>query len=172
MNAALTESPPAVPEIRDIAPPIDVFPYPLWMVLTALAIALILLGLAAWLFIRWWKKRPKPAPPTPRAIAMRELDSLRARLESIEPYRFSIAVSDVLRGFIAAQYGLRATKQTSPEFLASMAKARQFTEDDRTLLTEFLERCDLIKFAHVDATSADSSELLRSAIAFVQGVRA
>jgi len=171
MNAALTESPPAVPEIRDIAPPIDVFPYPLWMVLTALGIALMVLGLAVWLFIRWWKKRPKSAPPTPRVIAMRELDSLRARIESIEPYRFSIVVSDVLRGFIAAQYGLRATRQTSPEFLASIANARQFTEDDRTLLAKFLEHCDLIKFAHIDATSADSSELLRSAIAFVQGVR-
>jgi hypothetical protein len=142
------------------------------MVLTALAIALFVLAVAAWLFMRWWKKRPKPAPPTPRAVAMRELDSLRARIESMEPYRFSIAVSDVLRGFIAAQYALRATKQTSPEFLASIADARRFTDDDRALLAEFLERCDLIKFAHVDATSADSSELLRSAIAFVQGVRA
>ena len=172
MNAAPTPAPPPVPEIRDIAPPVDVFPYPLWMVLTAAAIALALLGLAAWLFIRWWKKRPKPAPPTPRAIAMRELESLRMRVEGIEPYRFSIAVSDVLRGFVAAQYGLRATKQTSPEFLASIAQARQFTPDDRTLLAEFLEHSDLIKFAHIDATSADSSALLRSAIAFVQGARA
>lgn len=172
MNAAPTPSPSAVPEIRDIAPPIDVFPYPPWMVFTAIAVVLIVLGIAAWLFMRWWKKRPKPAPPSPRSVALRELDSLRARIESIEPYRFSIAVSDVLRGFIAAQYGLRATKQTSPEFLASIAKARQFTADDRTLLAEFLEHCDLIKFAHIDATSADSAESLRSAIAFVQGVRA
>lgn len=172
MNAAPTPTPPEVPEIRDIAPPMNVFPYPLWMVLTVVAGLLLLIGLTTWLFLRWWRKRPQPAPPGPRVIAMRELDSLRARIENMEPYRFSIAVSDVLRGFIAAQYGLRATKQTSPEFLASIAKTKTFTEDDRTLLAEFLEHCDLIKFAHIDATSADSAALLRSAIAFVQGVRA
>ena len=75
------------------------------MVLTAIAVVLAVLALAAWLFIRWWRKRPKPAPPTPRAIALRELDALRARVERTEPYKFSIAVSDVLRGFIAGSHG-------------------------------------------------------------------
>ena len=67
MNAAPPPSPPAVPEIRDIAPPIDVFPYPLWMVLTAAACALLVLGVAAWLIVRWIKSRPAPPPQIGRA---------------------------------------------------------------------------------------------------------
>jgi hypothetical protein len=46
-----------------------------------------------------------------------------------------------------------------------------FTAGDRTLLGHFLEKCDLIKFARVQATSADNSDLVESALAFVQGGR-
>jgi Domain of unknown function (DUF4381) len=173
MNVATPPPQPqsSVPEIRDIAPPIDVFPYPLWMVIAAAVLALIVLGLVVWLIVRTIKRRPPPPPLTPRAQAIRELEALRSKVEKLEPYAFSIEVSDVLRRFITAQYGLHATQQTSPEFLAAISRAPEFSNEDRVLLERFLERCDLIKFAHIDATQADSSELLRSAIGFVQGGR-
>lgn len=161
-----------LPEIRDIAPPVDVFPYPPWMVALAVAAALFVLGLLIWWFVRWLQRRPGAPPLTPRAIAIRELTALQAKVDLVEPYEFSVAVSDVLRTYIGAQYGLRAKEQTSPEFLASISNAPQFSEDDKALLSRFLEKCDLIKFAHIDATSGDSSELLSSALGFVQGVRA
>jgi hypothetical protein len=46
-----------------------------------------------------------------------------------------------------------------------------FSESDRSLLGHFLEKCDMIKFARMQATSADNSELVESALAFVQGGR-
>src|SRR4029434_7896500 len=104
-----------------------------------------------------------------RMIAMRELDLLRPQVQTLDPYEFSVKVSDVLRTFIEAQYGLRATHQTSPEFLASLAESKEFSEGDRDLLAQFLERCDLIKFARVDASSTDSAILHERAVAFVQG---
>lgn len=162
---------PAVPEIRDIAPPIDVFPYPLWMIVTAGILALLIVLLAGWLVVRKLRQKPPVPPPTPRAAAMRSLNALREQVEKLDPYAFSIAVSDVLRGFVANQFGLHATQQTSPEFLAAIQGAAAFSADDRESLARFLERCDLIKFARIDATTADSAELLNRAIAFVQGVR-
>lgn len=162
---------PAVPEIRDIAPPIDVFPYPLWMIVAAGIVALLFALLAGWLIVRRLRRRPPVPPPTPRAAAMRSLNALREQVEKLDPYAFSIAVSDVLRGFVTAQFGLHATQQTSPEFLAAIQGAAAFSEEDRESLARFLERCDLIKFARIDATTADSAELLSKAIAFVQGVR-
>jgi hypothetical protein len=75
----------------------------------------------------------------------------------------------VLRAYVGAAYGLHAPRQTSPEFLASISGYEKFTDADRSLLAGFLERCDLIKFAHVDADATDSERLLESAVGFVQG---
>jgi hypothetical protein len=157
--------------IRDITPPVAV-PIPLWQWALIIAGALILLGLVAWLFRKYWSKRPSAPPPTPRSIAIRELEKLRSQVRSVEPYAFSIGVSDVLRTYVGAQYGLRAREQTSPEFLASIQQSPGFTPDDRTLLADFLERCDLIKFARIQADQQVSEDLLSSAVAFVQGGRA
>jgi len=171
--AAITAAPdtPAPVELRDIAPPLDVFPYPLWMVLTVAGIALVVLGVLAWMLFHWVRRRQVPPLPTPRGLALRELEKLRAQVRTAEPYAFSFAVSDVLRSFIGAQFGLHAREQTSPEFLAAITQANRFHESERSLLAVFLEKCDLIKFARIDATADDSTKLLESAIAFVQGGR-
>lgn len=164
---------PVSQSIRDIAPPVDVLAYPLWMVITAAVIVGLLLIFLLWLIVRWVRRRPAPPPLSPAAIALRELEKLRGRSRDTEPYEFSVAVSDVLRTFINdAKFRLPATRQTSPEFLAAIASAPLFSEGDRTLLRHFLEKCDLIKFARVQATSDDNSELVQSALAFLQGGRA
>jgi hypothetical protein len=89
--------------------------------------------------------------------------------DRIKPYRFSIRVSDVLRRYVTEQFDLPVTKQTSVEFLAALAKASPFSAEEKTLLEDFLSRCDLIKFARYDATSADSRLLLEEAVRFVKG---
>lgn len=158
-----------LPEIRDIVSPLDVFPWPPWMVALVVIFVLILIFVTAWLIIRAMRRRPAPPPPTPRAVAVRALEALRPEVERLAPYEFSVRVSDVLRSYIEGQFGLRAKEQTSPEFLASLADAKRFGEGDQALLARFLEKCDLIKFARIDASSEDSAALLASALAFVQG---
>jgi hypothetical protein len=176
-SAPATPAPPAPPappppvEIRDIAPPVDVFPYPPWMVAVAVGVAVVILALIVWLIVRWARSRPAPPPPTPRAIALRELERLRPQVQSLDPHDFSFPVSDVLRTYIGAEYHLHAPQQTSPEFLAAISGSPKFSDADRTLLATFLDRCDLIKFARIDASSDDSARLLESAISFVQGGR-
>ena len=172
--AAINSAPapqPELPEIKDIAPPLDIFPWPTWMVVCAIIVALaVVAGIVALIVIRM-RNRPKPPPPTPREIALRELDALRPQVERQSPYDFSIAVSDVLRGYIGEQFRLHAREQTSTEFLSAISRSVKFSENEKSLLTGFLERCDLIKFARIDATSADSGQLLASAIDFVKGER-
>ncbi len=177
---AIEQAPPAKPapvppgslEIRDIAPPVDVFPYPLWQVGLAAAVVLALLGLLIWWIARRLS-RPSIVPPlSPRAAALRALEELRGKVRELEPYTFSIAVSDVLRHFVDGQYGFRAERQTSPEFLATISQSPTLTEEDRGLLADFLERCDLIKFARIGGSEETNRALLESAAAFVQGGRA
>jgi multisubunit Na+/H+ antiporter MnhC subunit len=157
------------PAIRDIRPPLDVFPYPMWMVVTAGVIGLAVLALVVAGLVRAARNRPAAPPPTARDIALRRLKEAEADIARLAPYAFSIQVSDILRQYVSAQYHLHATEQTSQEFLAEAAKSPHFTGADKTLLAEFLERCDLIKFAHVDATQDDSRALLAQAVKFVKG---
>jgi hypothetical protein len=110
---------PKAPEIHDIAPPVDI-PMPLWVKLLIAASALVVLALAVWGAIRLAKRATKTPPVPPRTIALRELEALRPQVHTLDPHAFSVEVSDVLRRYIDAQYGLRAGKQTSPEFLASI----------------------------------------------------
>jgi len=167
----LNGGPPSTPpvQIRDIAPPVDFFPYPLWMVIVAGCVAAIVLGVLVWLLVRWLRRPPVLPPPLPREVALSALEQLRSQVQVMEPYAFSIAVSDVLRTYVGAAYGLHAPRQTSPEFLASISAYEKFTNADRSLLAGFLEQCDLIKFARVDADVTVSEKLLESAVAFVQG---
>jgi len=158
--------------IQDIAPPIDVFPYPAWVVASVAAVAAVLLVLVIWLIVRWIRNRPAPLPPTPRETAIANLNKAREQIETIEPYAFSILVSDILRAYVAAQFQLHAKQQTSPEFLASISGFTRFTDQEKVLLSVFLEKCDLIKFARIDATPEDSSMLVEQAIRFVEGGKA
>lgn len=158
---------PELPPIRDIAPPVDVLPWPWWMVAGAVLLLLLLLALLVGGVIWLLKRRPKSPPPTPREIALRELEKLRLQAREVTPHDFSFLVSDVLRSYIGAQYGLHAREQTSPEFLAQIARAPQFSARDKEHLTQFLERCDLLKFAQVEAAGSENTELLESARNFV-----
>ena len=157
------------PELAPIAPPVPVFPYPMWMVATECIVLLLVVSSIIWAVVRYIRNRPQPPPPTARELALAALERLRNRIAQIEPYPFSIEVSDVLRGFVAGEFRVRATQQTSPEFLAAAAASPRFSEADKTLLAAFLDKADLIKFARVHATVSDSEQLLEQARRFVEG---
>lgn len=154
-------------EFHDIAPPVDYSLLPPWVVLVAAFGVLALLGLIGWSVWRWLRK-PKPEQ-SPQARALDLLARARGEIAQLNPYEFSIRVSDILRRYVMEQYQLPLTRQTSVEFLEALARAPRFSADERTLLADFLNRCDLIKFARYDATTADSDLLLDEATRFVKG---
>jgi hypothetical protein len=157
----------ATEEFHDIAPPVDYSLLPPWVIFCAAAVALVLCGLGAWWIRRRWQ-RPRPQP-SPRQRTLELLDRISRQIETLSPYQFSIRVSDILRRYVTDHYQLPVTRQTSVEFLAALTKASPFSEDEKSLLEDFLNRCDLIKFARYDATTEDSRLLLEEATRFVQG---
>ncbi len=154
-------------EFHDIAPPVDYSLIPPWLVFVIAFVVLSLLGLVVWWLAQRRKSELPPKPP--REITLEELEQIRGEIEIMSPYQFSIRVSDILRRYVTQQYGLPATRQTSIEFLTATAKAPSFSADDKSLLEDFLNRCDLIKFAKYEATTSDSELLLEEAIGFVKG---
>ena len=166
-SSAPTPSPVAPPDIRSIVPP---QPYYVsaggfWLVIAGVCVGLALVLL--WFLLR----RPKkPAGPglTPRQIAAKRLQELDARVDTLDARTFGGAVADVLREFIGAQYGLHPERQTSEEFLASITGSRTFSAVEHSLLSEFLDGCDLLKFARADATLDGKRRLLRQAVDFLE----
>jgi len=156
----------AAEEFHDITGPVDYFLLQPWMIFCAVAAVLLLAGLTYWL-VKRWRSRPVVVP-TPQQRALDLLARAETEIEKLTPYQFSIRVSDILRRYVTEQYELPVTRQTSVEFLNALA-ATSFTGDEQTLLTDFLNRCDLIKFARYDATREDSRLLLDEAERFVKG---
>jgi hypothetical protein len=154
-------------EFHDIAPPVDYFVLKPWMVFCAIAGTLLLIGLIVWL-VKWWRRRPAKIL-TPRERALDQLARIESQIETLPPYQFSIRVSDILRRYVTEQYQLPVTRQTSVEFLNALAATSPFSADEQSLLSDFLNRCDLIKFARYEATTGDSRSLLEEANRFVKG---
>jgi membrane protein implicated in regulation of membrane protease activity len=154
-------------EFHDISPPVNYSLLPMWAIFVTAFAALTVLGLLIWLAAR--RRKLTEPPKSPRERAIEALGRIQVQIESLNPYRFSIRVSDILRNYVTEQYDLPVTRQTSVEFLERLRKASPFSEDEKALLEDFLNRCDLIKFARYEATTADSRMLLEEATRFVQG---
>jgi hypothetical protein len=153
--------------LPDIAPPVSYSLVPPWMIFVASLIVLTIIGLASWYARRFFRKKQVTLSPRERALAA--LNRIESEVEKIPPYQFSIRVSDILRRYVMEQFDLPMTRQTSVEFLNAIASAASFSDDEKILLADFLNRCDLIKFARYEATTADSRLLLDEARQFVKG---
>jgi hypothetical protein len=171
MTAALgTASPLLVLQAElyhEIAPPVSYSLTPRWLVFAVALLVLSILGAVIWWFIRR-PKRQLP-PKLPRQRALEALDRIEDDVDRMTPYEFSIRLSDILRSYVTEQFGLPVTRQTSVEFLERIARNPQFSADEKSLLKDFLDRCDLIKFARYAATPVDSRLLLDEATRFVKG---
>ncbi len=152
---------------NDIVPPVNYSLIPPWMIFVASLAVLTIIGLAVWYGRKLFRKN-KPIP-TPRERALAALNEIEKEIERINPYQFSIRVSDILRRYVMEQFDLPITRQTSVEFLNAIGSGANFSDDEKTLLADFLNRCDLIKFARYEATPADSRLLLDEARQFVKG---
>ena len=167
LPGAVLQSPTAAPDIKDIVPPQPFYVSGSFWWLVIAGACLLWAAPVLWLLLR--PKRQPPAPlPSPREVAERRLRELEARMEHLDARTFGGAVCDVLRGYIGAEFGLAAERQTSPEFLASIGGSRVFSVREHHVLAEFLEACDLLKFARADATLDRKRHLLRQAGEFLE----
>jgi hypothetical protein len=154
-------------EIEDIRPPISGSPA-LWIV--GLLAVLLLLAIVA--YFLW--PNPKPAlvrPPLPKELARQRLEIARARISADSCYDFSVEISDILRSFIEQQFGIRAVRQTTIEFLNEASQTSHFDLSHQERLRHFLHTCDAIKFARAPAGIAESEALFEQASAFVEEVK-
>ena len=152
-------------DIRDIRGP--KFIYPPWL-LPAVIAGAVLLALGAWGIWRRLRGRSQPRVLLPFEVALQRLEEMRALMQPGRAREFSIAVSDVVRRYIEERFGVTAAHQTTEEFLRDLLESSHAPlARHRALLSEFLQQCDLVKFAGMSLTLHNMESLHHSARAFV-----
>jgi hypothetical protein len=159
-------SPPAPDEdIRDIRGPKGMLPA--WLIPALLAGAALLL-IGGYAFWRWRRRRTRPRILLPFEVALQRLEEIRRLLDPASAREFSIAVSDIVRQYIEVQFMVTATHRTTEEFLRDLLESSNASlAAHRSLLAEFLNQCDLAKFAGVSLSRLILESLHASARSFV-----
>ncbi|HCO94391.1 MAG TPA: hypothetical protein DIU00_10650 [Phycisphaerales bacterium] len=67
-------------------------------------------------------------------------------------------ISDILRHYIEHRFSLRAPERTTEEFLAELANTEVLPVSQKQRLGEFLQHCDLVKFAKHNPTTQQIQE--------------
>jgi hypothetical protein len=163
--AAQTAAVAPAADIRDIRGPKPI-PSVWTLPLLLTAGALVVLGAyAAW---RWSRRRRFGAVKSPFEIALQRIEGVRALMRPDNGRAFSIEVSDAVREYIEGRFQVMAAHRTTNEFLYDLlASADALLAEHRTSLAEFLNLCDLAKFAGWHLSLQDMQTMQHSARAFV-----
>jgi len=158
-------------ELRDITgiEPMPAVPARPWWPF-ALGIAMVLLTsmfLVGW---RYWRRYfgEGEVAPGPWALAlMRQIDSLNLP-DTGQVDKYHTLYSEVIRHYLEKRFQVRASRQTTPEYLQAIRASSLLDSSQRNMLKEFLERCDLAKFAQIRFPKEDCQALGQSGRNFVE----
>lgn len=156
----------ATNDIRGVKPPVPVpndWAWVFWVMGIALGLAAAYI---AWR--RWQKKRVYKlvVPPTPPHVRARQ--RLHAALAHIQdPRVFCGEVSDALRIYLEERFRFHAPERTTEEFMVELQNTNILTLNQKQSLADFLQSCDLVKFARHEPTEAALRDLYDSALRLV-----
>lgn len=157
--------------LRLLKPPVEIPSGWAWLWWTLGTLALAALLFWAW---KYWQKKKKSAPPVPVIPPhVRAKQRLREALTFIhDPRQFCILVSDTVRWYLEEQFNFRAPERTTEEFLHELQNSPVLTGDQKANLGDFLERCDLVKFARYEPREPELHDLHDSALRLVEETQA
>ena len=157
--------PPPLPDILDVEPPMDIPPPPSpWGWWVGAGVALVSLVVLIWCLLR---RRPVVVE-TPKERALKRLATLKSQVSQMDGYQFGVAVSDILRNYLTQAHDLRASQQTSREFLEELKREERFSEKRQERLRQFLQTCDFLKYAPAGRATQPNRDLLEHADFFIR----
>ena len=141
------------------------------------AAALLLLAAALYALVRWLRSRGKrlgdlfkPAPPLPPHVAaIRALEALHNQKlwQNNRHKQYYSGLTDILRTYIAARWGIGAMEMTSDEIIAAMRPV-ELPDKARMDLTAILRDGDLVKFAKATPPAEENEADYLKAYYFVE----
>ena len=153
-------------ELRDIRPPVEIPSG--WEWLGWLVTIFALAAIAFWCWRYWSRRRlTKEAMPVvpPHIRARRRLDEALRFIS--DPREFCIRVSDALRAYLEERFDFRAPERTTEEFLHELQATDLLNETQKASLADFLQCCDLVKFARYEPAESELRDLHGSALGLV-----
>jgi len=152
-------------DVDDIYGPIHIVST--WLIVAYVVGAIIVLVIV-WLIIKYLTR---PAPVIIRKfyeIAFEALHKVKASMNDVDSREFSIQISNVIRTYIEGRFTVVSTKSTTDEFMDMIRGEKQGAlKDHMDQLHDFLEYCDLAKFAGCELTKEQVSGMMDSAWKFV-----
>jgi hypothetical protein len=143
-------------KIADIEGVVNMPAEPSYWWVWVLSIAGIIAGVAFWLnrrrqraekLVRIFKPAHEIAYERLRTLVKQEL------VEAGKLKEFYECISDILRHYIEHRFEMRAPERTTEEFLAELTSTNVLAKPDQDRLGEFLQHCDLVKFAKYTPTT-------------------
>ena len=154
----------AITDIKDIKGPIQIRETGRLVALSAFLIAVIALAIRAYLRVR--NRKPIRLP---HETALEELQAFKgAFLRSGDIKSYYIGISDSIRRYIERSFGLRAPEMTTEEFLDSLKDSGSLSQEQKSLLRDFMNSCDLVKFAKYASSKEEADLVYTSASKFIE----
>lgn len=162
-------------DIKDILPPVDV-PTSFKRLIVWISVGLgflLLSGIICGLVYKF-KKRSKIQAQAfikrdPHEIAYELLERLSKEdliaKGLVKEYYYRI--TNILRHYIEDRFGLLAPERTTEEFFTEMAHTNQLDDTHKILIREFLERCDMVKYAKYGPSKSEIKETCDAAKRFI-----
>ena len=140
---------------------------------SALAIVLGALGYLLYRYIRYRKENKglfgkSAVSDPPHIVALRELDRIRGEQlwQNGEEKLFYTGITDALREYIEARYGVCAMEKTSSEIMADLSE-KKIGQRNYKELDELFKTADLVKFAKYVPANEENEEAIPMAVRFV-----
>jgi hypothetical protein len=107
---------------------------------------------------------------TPAEIALYEWRRLVAMKlpEQGRSERFITLLTTLVRRYVERQFALPARRRTTPEFVEGLAALTSLTAEEKQFLTQFLDRCEAIKFARVEMPAAECARWATASRQFLE----
>jgi len=163
-------------EIKDIKPPLPApFNYRPLLISGAVIAGLLAIGIATFLLISRLRRpaleMPEPLPE-PETLALKELADLDALglLEKGQIELYYTRLNEIFRRYLGLRFGIYALEFTTTEIMNALKK--QFLEHATfQAIQNFLEECDLVKFAKFIPESKAQREIMTQARKIIELTR-
>lgn len=146
--------------------------YGIWILL-----ALVIIGGAAFVYFKWLRKgklplMPDKKPVPPYQLAMQQLQTLHDEhlCEKGEEKEFYTRLTDILRTYLDARFGINAMEMTSTQIRRSLRENAD-TKMSEKYMSRILEIADFVKFAKIRPLPEDNASAYKSALQFVEDTK-